>query len=77
MKKVNKAILVPAVLLVYLAVMAYIGLDGLKSGQTPLWQYVITIIASLIIIVALHFVLKKRQRLAQERTEDIENTNNS
>ncbi|MBJ2189168.1 MAG: hypothetical protein HFJ87_10425 [Muribaculaceae bacterium] len=71
--KYSRAIIVPALLLVYLAVMAYLGLDGLRSGQTSLAAYVATIVVSLGVIVLLHFFLKKRERLRRERMEDLLN----
>ncbi len=69
--KYSRAIIVPALLLVYLAVMAYIGLDGVRSGQTSLVAYIATIAVSLGVIVLLHFFLKKRERLRRERLDDI------
>ena len=71
--KYSRAIVVPALLLVYLAVMAYLGLDGLRSGQTSLAAYVATIVVSLGVIILLHFFLKKRERLRRERMEDLLN----
>ncbi len=71
--KYSRAIIVPALLLVYLAVMAYLGLDGLRSGQTSLAAYVATIVVSLGVIILLHFFLKKRERLRRERMEDLLN----
>ena len=71
--KYSRAIIVPALLLVYLAVMAYLGLDGLRSGQTSLAAYVATVVVSLGVIVLLHFFLKKRERLRRERMEDLLN----
>ena len=71
--KYSRAIIVPALLLVYLAVMAYLGLDGLRSGQTSLAAYVATIVVSLGVIILLHFFLKMRERLRRERMEDLLN----
>ena len=71
--KYSRAIIVPALLLVYLAVMAYLGLDGLRSGQTSLAAYVATLVVSLGVIILLHFFLKKRERLRRERMEDLLN----
>ena len=71
--KYSRAIIVPALLLVYLAVMAYLGLDGLRSGQTSLAAYVATIVVSLGVTILLHFLLKKRERLRRERMEDLLN----
>lgn len=69
--KISRATLVPVVLLVYLAVMAYLGLPGLRSGQTTPAAYTATIIVSLGVIVLLYFFLKKRERMRRERLDDI------
>ncbi len=69
--KISRAILVPAILLVYLAVMAYLGLSGLRSGQTTPTAYTATLVVSLVVIVLLHFFLKKRERLRRQRLDDI------
>lgn len=72
MKRIPRHIAVPALLLVYLAVMAVIGIDGLRSGQTTLTQYVGTIAATLLVIALLYFFMKKRDKLRRERLDDIE-----
>lgn len=69
--KISRATLVPAILLIYLAVMAYLGIPGLRSGQTTTAAYAATIIVSLGVIVLLHFFLKKRERMRRERLDDI------
>jgi len=70
--KIPRATLVPAILLVYLAVMAYLGIGGLRSGQIAPVAYSATIGVSLGVIILLHFVLKKRDRLRRERLDDID-----
>lgn len=77
MKPVKRHILVPVLLLVYLAVMACLGIGGLRSGQTSPAQYAATIVITLAVIVALYFFLRKRDRLRDERRRDIENSNNN
>jgi len=69
--KYPRATVVPALLTVYLVAMAWLGLDGLRSGRTSLFAYVATIVVSLGVIVLLHFLLKKRERLRRERMDDI------
>lgn len=69
--KIHRSTLIPAILLVYLAVMAWLGLDGLRSGQTSVPAYAATIIVTLAVIVLLHFFLRKRERLRRERLDDI------
>ena len=73
--KVTRPVVIPLILLVYLAVMAFLGLDGLRTGQTSLFQYVATIVITLGIIVLLHFYLKKRERLRRQRLNDIKKSN--
>lgn len=51
--KLTRPVVIPLILLVYLAVMAFLGLDGLRTGQTSLFQYVATIVITLGIIVLL------------------------
>lgn len=68
MKRLNRATLIPALLLVYLGVMAWIGRGELLAGHYL--YYFGIIIATLVCIVALHFVLKRRDRLRRERERD-------
>lgn len=67
--KIKKSTYIPAILLIYLAVMSVIGYKGLSTGQTSPLQYYCTIAATLAIIVLLHFFIKKRERLRREREE--------
>ena len=73
--KLTRPVVIPLILLVYLAVMAFLGLDGLRTGQTSLFQYVATRVITLGIIVLLHFYLKKRERLRRQRLNDIKKSN--
>ncbi len=70
--KINRPVFIPAVLAVYLVIMSIIGLQGLKTGETSLAQYIGTIVITAGIIVLLHFHLKKRERLRRERHADIQ-----
>mgnify|MGYP001061872290 CR=1 FL=1 len=56
MKKIKKSTLLPLLLLIYLAFMAYQGLPYFYAGRYA--YYFGIIIATLIIIVLLHFTLK-------------------
>lgn len=69
--KLSRAILIPAVLLIYLAVMSVMGWEGYTSGRTSALQYFGVIALTLGIIVLLHFNIKKRERLRRERLDDI------
>lgn len=66
----NRPVVIPAVLAVYLVVMAYIGRGEFLAGN---YLYYFGIIgASLVCIVLLHFSLKRRDRLRREREADME-----
>ncbi len=69
--KLTRPIVIPAVLLAYLAVLAYIGFGDFASGRTSPLQYFGTIALTLVIIVLLHFSLKRRERLRRERQSDL------
>ncbi len=71
--KIKKSIAVPVLLLIYLAVMAYIGLPRLHEGHY--WQYFGIIAATLAIIVLLHFSLKYREQQKNRQKEDNMYTN--
>lgn len=60
-KKIPRSTWLPALLLIYLAAMSYIGRGELAAGN---YLYYFGIIAlTLVIIITLHFVLKKREKL--------------
>lgn len=67
----KKSVWLPLVLLVYLAVMASIGWREYSLGITSALYYYGTIAITLIVIVLLHFNLKKRERLRKEREDDM------
>lgn len=67
--KLKRSVVIPIILLIYLAVMSYIGRGEFQQGH---YLYYFGIIGStLVVIVLLHFFLKKRERLRQEREDDI------
>lgn len=65
----KRSTVIPLVLLAYLAVMSYIGRGEFYAGHYAYYFGIIGL--TLIIIVALHFFLKKRERLRREREEDL------
>lgn len=67
----NKSIIIPLALLIYLAVMCYIGYDGYVSGEFSALYYYGVIAGSLLVIILLHFSLKRRERLRKEREDDL------
>lgn len=76
MKKIKRSTLIPLVLAVYLCVMAYIGYEGYATGQTSAMQYFGVIGVTVVILILLHFNLKKRERLRQKRMDDMKNNSN-
>ena len=67
-----KYIWLPTLLFLYFLFMTfYFGVDLLRAGEyVRFWS---TIAAELIVIIALVFFLKKRERLRKEREDDIAN----
>jgi len=66
--KFSRPVIVPLILLIYLGIMSIIGLPELKAGH---YLYYFGVIGfSLCCIIALHFFLKKRQQLKNEREKD-------
>lgn len=70
--KLQRSTVIPAILAVYLIVMACIGYPGYASGQTSALNYFGVIALTVVILVLLHFSLKRRERLRRERMDDIE-----
>ncbi len=64
-RQIKRSTYIPALLLVYLGAMSYIGRGELQQGHYM--YYFGTTGATLIVIIALHFILKRRERLASER----------
>lgn len=71
MKRLRKSVVLPLALLVYLAVMSYIGLPELQAGHYLYYFGIIGV--SLLCIVLLHFSLRRRERLRREREDDLKN----
>lgn len=71
MKKFKRSTIIPLALTLYLAGMAVIGWDDYASGRTSSQFYFGVIAITLIVIILLHFNLKKREQLRQERENDI------
>lgn len=65
----KKSTVLPIALLFYLAFMSWIGRDYFLAGDYLFYFGIIG--ATLLCIIALHFSLKRRERLAAEREKDI------
>ncbi|MGM9833962.1 MAG: hypothetical protein ACI31A_09800 [Candidatus Limisoma sp.] len=71
--KLKKSTYLPALLAVYLIVMATIG-RGLATSK-PLEYYAVLAISAGVIVL-LHFVLRKKERLAERKNESANEENN-
>ena len=70
--KIARSTLIPLILLVYLAVMSYIGYPAYADGRKSALYYFCVISKNIVVIILLHFILKHRERLRRERLEDME-----
>ena len=70
MKKIKQSVIVPVCLAIYLGIMAYIGRDNFASDNK--FTYYSVLAVSLVIIVILHFVLRKKEHLRQRRQEELQ-----
>lgn len=61
-KIIKRSVIIPILLLVYLAVMAVMGWPAYRTGQTPALQYFGVIVLTVAIIGLLHLNLKKREK---------------
>lgn len=68
--KVKMSTIMPVLLAIYLAVMAWVGRHRLADGEYFYYYGVIGV--CLVIIVTTHFVLKKREYYRQKRREEAE-----
>lgn len=74
--KIKRYDLVPAVLLIYLGVMVYLGYPDYIAGATSPWLYFGGTAFTILVIVLLRFNLKKRAQYRKERQEDIKRNAN-
>ncbi len=65
----KRSTIIPLALLAYLGVMCYVGYPIYQAGNFT--KYFGIIGGTLVVIVLLHFALKKRERLRREREEDM------
>lgn len=73
MKRYKKSVVMPLVLFIYTTVMAiYFIPRNHEMSSTEKW---VTVTASYLIIIALWWVLRKREQMARKRDEQIENSN--
>lgn len=64
----RRSTVVPLMLLLYLGVMSYIGFDEFRKGN---YTYYFSIIGvTLVTIILLHFVLKRKEKLRDNRNKE-------
>lgn len=68
--KVKRYNLIPALLLIYLCVMSYIGYPAYVAGKFSATYYFGTIALTLVILVLLRFFLKKKHDYNERRNGD-------
>lgn len=68
MKHIKKSTIIPLTLLAYLAIMSILGLSYFHAGRYIYYFGIIGI--TLLIIILLHFVLKKREQLQRKRENE-------
>lgn len=67
--KLKRSTVIPVILLIYLAVMAYMGWDKVATGQMSQFEYFGIVGITFVCIVFLHFNLKRREALRRARKE--------
>lgn len=67
--KFKKSTYLPIALAVYLGLMSYIGFPEYEQGNY--FYYFGIIGVSLAVIISLHFILKRKEKLQREREDDI------
>lgn len=70
MKRIKKSLLIPIVLLVYLAIMAYMGRNIFLEGNYL--EYFGIIVVTLLCIVILFFTLRKQEEVRERRRQERE-----
>ena len=75
MKKIKRSTLIPLVLAVYLMVMDSIGWGDYASGRTSALYYFGVIAITVVILILLHFSLRRRERYREERQADMDRNN--
>lgn len=73
--KLKKSILLPVALLIYTLVLAYLGRDMIENDGKI--EYLATLGISLLIIVLLHIVLKKKEKTKDKNNKNIQQNKNN
>ena len=70
MKHFRKSVVIPTVLLTYLAVMAYMGREKLFAGNY--FEYFGILIVTLLCIAILYFTMRKQEQIRERKQREIE-----
>lgn len=73
MKRFKKSIFIPTILLIYLAVMAYLGREKLFAGNYL--EYFGILIVTLVCIAILFFTLRKQEQIRERKQRELEEKN--
>lgn len=74
MRRFRKSIFIPSILLVYLAVMAYMGRDKFLAGNY--WEYFGIMLVTLLCIALLYFTLRKQEKIRERKQQELDKTQN-
>lgn len=75
MKRIRKSVFIPVLLLVYLAVMAYMGREKLFAGSYL--EYFGILVVTLVCILVLFFTLRKQEEVRERRRREAEERENA
>lgn len=67
-KRLRFSIILPVLLLAFLAVMAYVGLDLLRAGHSL--RYYCTLAGGLVLIALIYWRLRKKEMAARVKADD-------
>ncbi len=69
MKRLKKSVLIPSMLLVYLAVMAYMGRGMIK---TNLGEYILILLVTLGCIMLLTITMRKQEQIRERKARELQ-----
>lgn len=71
-RKYKRSTVIPIALLIYLAIMSAIGYKSYRIGAMSAGEYFGIIAATLVVISLLHFFIKKREKIREERENNLQ-----
>lgn len=70
-RKFKRSTVIPVALLIYLAIMSAIGYKSYRIGAMGAGEYFGIIALTIVIISMLHFFIKKREKIREEREKKL------